>query len=103
MSARMLARTAAIALVAGAVVAALFATRGGQEELSPVPAMNGTEPLGLELARCRALGLDAASDAACQALWDAIRDRFLAPAETAPPSTEPDRAQVPPPGDAEGQ
>jgi len=35
------------------------------------------DPFGDELMRCRDLGFAANADAACQALWARVRDRFL--------------------------
>ncbi len=37
------------------------------------------DPLANELARCKALGAEAANDAACKAAWAQNRARFLAP------------------------
>jgi conjugative transfer region protein TrbK len=76
-----IARAAAIVLLAGTVLAcALELARQGRTLESPAPAVHDeTDPLGGELARCKALGAEAAHDAACKAAWAQHRARFLAP------------------------
>jgi conjugative transfer region protein TrbK len=38
---------------------------------------SATDNLDVELARCKALGTEAANDAGCKAIWQAYRDGFL--------------------------
>jgi conjugative transfer region protein TrbK len=51
-----------------------------------------TDPLGDELARCRAIGMAALEDAACRAAWAENRRRFFSAGSTA------DRTTAPPEG-----
>ena len=46
----------------------------GSLQDEPSPAIDN---LDAELARCKALGTEAANDAGCKAVWQASRDRFL--------------------------
>jgi conjugative transfer region protein TrbK len=48
-----------------------------------------TDPLGAELARCRAIGMAALEDAGCKAAWAENRRRFLAAGLTADHATAP--------------
>lgn len=73
----------AIALIAlaGALLAAAVALNDAQ--VSPTQSAN-TQPsatvagaLDAELARCNAIGPEAASDAVCKAVWEANRKRFF--------------------------
>jgi conjugative transfer region protein TrbK len=48
------------------------ATPARKTELSPT-----VTPLDAELARCKAIGAEAANDVVCKAVWDANRQRFL--------------------------
>ena len=81
MDPKIIARAAAVILLAGAVLAcALELARQGRTLESSLPAAHGNmDPLANELARCRALGAEAAHDAACKAVWVQTRARFLAP------------------------
>src|SRR6516164_8159989 len=72
MDPKIIARAAAVILLAGAVLACTL-------ELSLPAAHGNMDPLANELARCRALGAEAAHDAACKAVWVQNRARFLAP------------------------
>ena len=81
MASKIIARATAVILLAGAVLAcALELARQGHTVESSAPAVHDEmDPLGNELARCKALGAEAAHDAACQAAWAQNRARFLAP------------------------
>ncbi len=96
----MLARTAAVALLAGAIVTAVVALhdRGEDNKQPPAPAAEGNDPLVSELARCKALGIEAAKDANCQAAWAESRKRFFAPPEQVPPKVQ-DRVKSTPAGE----
>jgi conjugative transfer region protein TrbK len=50
------------------------ATPAWKTELSP-----STTALDAELARCNAIGAEAANDSICKAVWDANRKRFFEP------------------------
>jgi conjugative transfer region protein TrbK len=61
-------------------VCALELAWQGRTLESSLPAEHDNmDRLANELARCRALGADAAHDAACKAIWVQNRTRFLAP------------------------
>jgi conjugative transfer region protein TrbK len=81
MDPKIIARAAAVILLAAAVLAcALELTRQGRTLESSLPAAHDNiDLLADELARCRALGAEAAHDAACKAVWVQNRARFLAP------------------------
>jgi conjugative transfer region protein TrbK len=81
MDPKIIARTAAVILLAGAVlVCALELARQDRTLESSLPsAHDNMDPLANELARCKALGAEAAHDAACKAAWAQNRARFLAP------------------------
>jgi conjugative transfer region protein TrbK len=98
--AKMLARTAAVALLAGAIVTAVVTLhdRGEDNKQPPAPAAEGNDPLVSELARCKALGIEAANDASCQAAWAESRKRFFAPPEQVPPKVQ-DRMKSTPAGE----
>jgi conjugative transfer region protein TrbK len=74
-------RAAAVILLAGAVLAcALELARQDRTLESSLPAAHDNRDLlADELARCKALGAEAADDAACKAAWAQNRARFLAP------------------------
>jgi conjugative transfer region protein TrbK len=76
-----IARAAAIVLLAGTVLAcAVELARQDLTSASSLPAVDDKmDRLVGELARCKALGDDAAHDAACKAAWAQHRARFLAP------------------------
>lgn len=97
----MLARTAAVALLAGAAVTAVVALhdRGEDTKQPPAPATEGNDPLASELARCKALGIEAAKDAGCKAAWAESRKRFFASPEQVPPKVHQDRVKSTPAGE----
>jgi conjugative transfer region protein TrbK len=76
-----IARAAAIVLLAGTVLAcAVELVRQDLTSASSLPAVDDKmDRLVGELARCKALGAEAAHDAACKAAWAHHRARFLAP------------------------
>src|SRR5262249_16822811 len=69
MNPKIIARTAAVVVLAGAVLAC--ALEWAQRNRTPAPptatAHDNTDPLADELSRCKALGAEAANDAACKA------------------------------------
>jgi len=72
------------------ILAAIRIHRGENFTLSlrPAPSLS-SDPLGRELARCRAMGLTAADDADCKATWAENRRRFFgSPAPDALPAAE---------------
>ena len=81
MDPKIIARAAAVILLGGAVLAcALELARQDRTLESSTPAaQDKMDPLAGELARCKALGVEAAHDAACKAVWVQNRARFLAP------------------------
>jgi len=81
MDPKIIARAAAVILLGGAVLAcALELARQGRTLESSLPAAHDNmDPLANELARCKALGAEAAHDAACKTVWAQNRARFLAP------------------------
>lgn len=80
MNPMIIARTAAVVVLAGAVLAC--ALEWAQRNRTPAPstatAHENMDPLADELSRCTALGAEAANDAACKAAWAQNRARFLA-------------------------
>jgi conjugative transfer region protein TrbK len=81
MDPKIIARAAAVILLGGAVLAcALELARQDRTLESSLPAADDKmDRLVGELARCKALGAEAAHDAACKAAWAQHRARFLAP------------------------
>ena len=81
MDPKIIARAAAVALLAGAMLACTLelAWQGRTLESSLPAAHDNMDPLANELARCKALGTEAAHDAACKTVWVQNRARFLAP------------------------
>ena len=80
MDPKIVARAAAIILLGVAVLAgALELARQGRTLNSSLPAAHDNLDLADELARCRALGAEAAHDPACKGVWAQNRARFLAP------------------------
>src|SRR5215813_4157924 len=80
MDPKIVARAAAIILLGVAVLAgALELARQDRTLNSSLPAAHDNLDLADELARCRALGAEAAHDAACKGVWAQNRARFLAP------------------------
>ena len=68
------ARATAVALLGGAVLACTRTL-----ESSTSAADDNMDLLANELSRCKALGAEAAHDAACKAAWAQNRAHFLAP------------------------
>jgi conjugative transfer region protein TrbK len=81
MDPKIIARAAAVILLAGTVLAcAVELARQDRTSESSVPAADDKmDALAGELARCKALGPEAAHDAACNSAWARNRARFLAP------------------------
>jgi conjugative transfer region protein TrbK len=81
MDPKIIARAAAVILLAGTVLAcAVELARQDRTSESSVPAADDKmDALAGELARCKALGAEAAHDAACNSAWARNRARFLAP------------------------
>jgi conjugative transfer region protein TrbK len=81
MDPKIIARAAAVILLAGTVLAcAVELARQDRTSESSVPAADDKmDALAGELSRCKALGAEAAHDAACKAAWAQNRARFLAP------------------------
>jgi conjugative transfer region protein TrbK len=82
MDPKIIARTAAVVVLAGTVLAcAVELARLDRTSESSAPVAHGTmDLLAGELARCKTLGAEAAHDAACKVAWAQNRARFLAPA-----------------------
>jgi conjugative transfer region protein TrbK len=80
MNPMIIARTAAVVVLAGAVLACAleWAQRNRTPASSTATAHDKTDPLADELSRCKALGAEAANDAACKVVWSQNRARFLA-------------------------
>jgi conjugative transfer region protein TrbK len=81
MDPKIIARAAAVALLAGAMLACTLelAWQGRTLESSTSAADDNMDLLANELSRCKVLGAEAAHDAACKAAWAQNRARFLAP------------------------
>jgi conjugative transfer region protein TrbK len=83
---KVLARLAAVIIVAVAITAAAIhvAREDAPAPLSPPPSVTTeaprTDPLRATLQRCRELGEAATRDTDCLAAWDENRRRFLSPA-----------------------
>jgi conjugative transfer region protein TrbK len=73
-------RGVAYVVLAVALLATAIALNTGQYQpagtLQAEPS-SATGNLDAELARCKALGTEAANDAGCKAVWQASRDHFL--------------------------
>lgn len=80
MDPKTIAKTAAVVLLVGAVLACAleWAQRDRTLKPSTTTAYDNMDPLADELSRCKALGAEAANDAACKAAWAQNRARFLA-------------------------
>lgn len=80
MNVTVLIRGVAYVVLAVALLATAVALNNGQYQpagtLQAEPS-SATDNLDAELARCKALGTEAANDAGCKAAWQASRDRFL--------------------------
>lgn len=69
---------AAVFVMFAIVVALVELSRDEEEVRAVVPPQDGpADPLRSELRRCQALGEAAVEDAACLAVWDENRRRFL--------------------------
>jgi conjugative transfer region protein TrbK len=81
MDPKIIARAAAVILLGGAMLACTLelAWQGRTLESSLPAAHDNMDPLVNEVARCKAVGAEAAHDAACKAAWAENRARFLAP------------------------
>ena len=79
MDPKIIARAAAVILLAGAVLACAVEVA----RLDPTPCLSAMDRnidrLAAELARCKALGAAAANDDACKRAWAKNRERFFAP------------------------
>jgi conjugative transfer region protein TrbK len=82
MDAKIIARAAAVLLLAGTELACAveFARLDRTSESSAPGVDNNRDLVAGELARCKVLGAEAAHDAACRVAWAQNRARFLAPA-----------------------
>jgi conjugative transfer region protein TrbK len=80
MDPKTIAKTAAVVLLVGAVLACAleWAQRDRTLKPSTTTAHDNMDPLDDELSRCTALGAEAANDAACKVAWSQNRARFLA-------------------------
>jgi len=80
MDPKIIARAAAVILLAAAVLAcALELARQSRTPEPSTTTLENNMDLADELSRCKALGAEAAHDAACKAVWAQNRARFLAP------------------------
>ena len=88
MDPKTIAKTAAVVLLVGAVLACAleWAQRDRTLKPSTTAADDNIDPLADELSRCKALGAEAANDAACKAAWAQNRARFLARSAPVPGS-----------------
>ena len=71
MDPKTIAKTAAVVLLVGAVLACAleWAQRDRTLKPSTTTAYDNMDPLADELSRCKALGAEAANDVACKAAW----------------------------------
>jgi len=74
-----LGRAAGFVLVAAAIVLAVVHVHQNDTpaRLLPATTLRGADPVAAEMARCRAIGMDAKDDAACEATWTENRRRFF--------------------------
>jgi conjugative transfer region protein TrbK len=80
MSFRIVIRGLAYVVLAVALLATAIALNNRQYQLAgalQATPSSATDNLDAELARCKALGTEAANDAGCKAVWQANRERFL--------------------------
>lgn len=91
MDLRIAARMTAVLALGAAMAAAFMALRGDgpQDASSPRSARPGGEPAGVELARCRNIGMAAIADEACRKAWAENRRRFLQPKQHVSPYADP--------------
>ena len=80
MNPMIIARTAAVVVLAGAVLACAleWAQRNRMPAPSTATAHDDMDPLADELSRCKTLAAEAANDATCKVAWSQNRARFLA-------------------------
>jgi conjugative transfer region protein TrbK len=80
MDLKIIARTTAFVVLAGAVLACALesAQRNRTSAASMATAHDNMDPLADEFSRCKALGAEAANDPACKVAWSQNRARFLA-------------------------
>ena len=92
-----------IAIALLVIMAALRIHRGESftPSLPPAPSLSA-DPLGRELARCRAIGLAAADDADCKAAWAENRRRFFGLSASDAAST-PQKSETTPAAKSEGR
>jgi len=81
MDPKIIARAAAVILLGGTVLACAVELARKSRPLgsSTSAADDNIDPLANELSRCKVLGVEAAHDTACKAIWAQNRSRFLAP------------------------
>jgi conjugative transfer region protein TrbK len=81
MDSNTLLRLGAVGLLGLALLAAGFALHGpgAPEPIRVFPAVVPADLLAAELTRCRRLGLEAASNPACEEAWAKNRARFFSP------------------------
>jgi conjugative transfer region protein TrbK len=92
-----------IAVVMALVLAVLRVHRGESFTPSAPPAPSlSADPLGRELARCRAIGLAAADDADCKAAWAENRRRFFGSSAPEAAAT-PQKSEITPAAKLEGR
>jgi conjugative transfer region protein TrbK len=74
-------RVGAVGLLGLLLFGAAFALHesDAQEPVRVFPAVLPADPLAAELTRCRKLGLEAASNQACEDAWAENRARFFSP------------------------
>ncbi|WP_051334080.1 putative entry exclusion protein TrbK-alt [Mesorhizobium sp. WSM3224] len=91
MNLKIAARMMVVLGLCAAMVATFMALRGNgsQDASSPRSARPGGEPATLELARCRAIGVAAATDPACRRAWAENRRHFFGTDK--PPMPMPER------------
>lgn len=75
-----LGRTIAYVALAGALLATAITLNDRRYPAAEAPGRSAaTSALDAELARCKAIGTEAAEDAGCKAAWEANRKRFFQP------------------------
>ncbi|RWO70205.1 MAG: conjugal transfer protein TrbK [Mesorhizobium sp.] len=91
MDLKIAARMTAVLALCVAMTAAFMALRGdgSQDASSPRSAHPGGEPVGVELVRCRNIGMAAIADEACRKAWAENRRRFLQQTQPAAPYAVP--------------
>ncbi|MDX8457880.1 putative entry exclusion protein TrbK-alt [Mesorhizobium humile] len=84
------ARVTVVLALCAAMAATLMVLRGNgsQDASSPRSAHPGGEPSIAELARCRSIGMAAASDPDCRTAWAQNRRRFFGTDTPAMPAPE---------------